>query len=287
MIWTPEGTHFFTGTDCLIALFDITHNGSGPVTSLPTIPSKRHNLKGGGVGMRGIISSLSIQPQESSSATYLLAAGTWTRWIGLYDAGGLGGTVANWSIATAADSTAKISGSGVSQSLWSSCGRYLFVVERKSRGILIYDIRVTGRLVGWLEGRAAETNQRLGVDCFSTTQGQAEDSSYGIRQSEIWAGGVDGVVRVWKWKGVGDDEDGESGLKPEKEWLAHESAVSGVVVHPSGTVVATSSGHRQEFVDFDDGSNSDSDTSEASETSLHSTKRKGKSPDNSIKIWSM
>ena len=167
--------------------------------------------------MRGIVSCLSLQSQQSSSNSSLLAAGTWTRWIGLYDAGGLGGTVANWSVASAADSTAKISGAGVSQTLWSPCGRYLFVVERKSRGVLIYDIRVTGRLVGWLEGRGAETNQRLGVDVFGASGGGSE----GANETEIWAGGVDGVVRVWKWRGVGDEGDVEVGLTSEKEWQAH------------------------------------------------------------------
>jgi WD40 repeat protein len=234
--------------------------------------------------MRGIVSCLSLQSQQSSSNSSLLAAGTWTRWIGLYDAGGLGGTVANWSVASAADSSAKISGAGVSQTLWSPCGRYLFVVERKSRGVLIYDIRVTGRLVGWLEGRAAETNQRLGVDVFGVSRGDTE----GANETEIWAGGVDGVVRVWKWKGVGDEGDIEVGLTPEKEWQAHESAVSGVGMHPSGTVVATISGQRQEIGDFEEESDSDSDNnSETSKTSSQNAKRRGKPPDNSIKIWSI
>ena len=233
--------------------------------------------------MRGIVSCLSLQPQQSLSDSSLLAAGTWTRWIGLYDAGGLGGTVANWSIASAADFTATISGAGVSQTLWSSCGRYLFVVERKSRGVLIYDIRVTGRLVGWLEGRAAETNQRLGVDVF----GISGDDSEGANETEIWAGGVDGVVRVWKWKGVSEG-DVEAGLMPKREWQVHESAVSDVAVHPSRTVVATSSGQRQEVGDFEEENDSDSDNaSETSEASSYNLERKGKPPDNSIKIWSL
>jgi WD40 repeat protein len=284
MIWIAEGTHFFTGTDCLIALFDVSRNGSGPVTRLATIPSKRHNMKGGGVGMRGIVSCLSLQPQQLSSNSSLLAGGTWTRWIGVYDAGGLGGTVANWSVASAADSMAKISGAGISQSLWSPCGRYLFVAERKSRGVLIYDIRVTGRLVGWLEGRAAETNQRLGIDVFGVSGGDSE----GTNETEIWAGGVDGVVRVWKWKGVDNESDMEMGMMPERELQAHDSAISGVAVHPSGTVVATSSGQRQETGDFEEENDRDSDgASETSETSSHRMGRKEKPPDNSIKIWSI
>jgi hypothetical protein len=166
-------------------------------------------MKGGGVGMRGIVSALSLESQEDG----LLAAGTWTRWVGLYDAAGLGGTVATWSIAEAADGEAGIGGHGISQTLWSSCGRYLYVVERKSRGVLVFDVRVTGKLVAWLEGREADTNQRLGVDVFEGPEGM-----------EIWAGGTDGVVKVWE--GVGKTE---GGVKRSWEWSAHE----GMLYHSS------------------------------------------------------
>jgi hypothetical protein len=172
---------------------------------MPTIPSKRHKMKGGGVGMRGIVSALSLQPRENDE-TGMLAAGTWTRWVGLYDMGGMGGTVATWSIADAADKNVGVGGTGITQTAWSACGRYLFVVERKSRGILVYDVRVTGELVCWLEGRGAETNQRLGVDVFE-----------GERGTEIWAGGTDGVVKVWDNVGMTEGAQGRSW-----EWRAHD-----------------------------------------------------------------
>lgn len=168
-------------------------------------------MKGGGVGMRGIVSALSIQPTPGAEeGSGILAAGTWTRWIGLYDASGLGGAVATWSIAEAADVHAGISGTGITQTLWSSCGRYLYVVERKSRGVLVFDVRVTGKLVGWCEGRAAETNQRLGVDVFE-----------GERGMEIWAGGTDGVVGVWEGVGLS-----EGMLETSWEWRAHDGKFS-------------------------------------------------------------
>ena len=66
------------------------------------------------------------------------------------------------------------------------------------------------------------------------------------------------------------------------------SAVPGVAVHPSGTVMATSSGQRQEIGDFEEESDSDSDdSSEISAASSHIIKRRGKPPDNCIKIWSI
>jgi telomerase Cajal body protein 1 len=203
LLWSSP-SHFLAGTDCLIALFDVSRNGEGPVSRMRTIPSKRHKMKGGGVGMRGIVSALSMQPSENEDAG-MLAAGTWTRWVGLYDMGGMGGTVATWSIAEAADKDAGVGGTGITQTAWSLCGKYLFVVERKSRGVLVYDVRVTGKLVSWLEGREAETSQRLGIDVFEAEKG-----------TEIWAGGKDGVVRVWENIGMT-----EGAQERSWEWKAH------------------------------------------------------------------
>lgn len=158
------------------------------------------------MGMRGIVSAMSQQPSPENADVGMLAAGTWTRWVGLYDLGGLGGTVATWSVAEAADLDAGIGGTGVTETEWSACGRYLFVVERRSKGILVYDVRVTGKLVSWLVGREADTNQRIGVDLFPGENG-----------TEVWAGGVDGIVRVWE--GVGMKE---GPLERSWEWQAHD-----------------------------------------------------------------
>jgi WD40 repeat protein len=244
----PSGSAFYTGTDCLITLFNISRSGSGPTTWLPTIPSKRHKMKGGGVGMRGIVSCLALQPEPGAGMTSMLAAGTWTRWVSLYDAEGMGGTVSNFGVQEAADKEAGIGGAGVSQVVWSTCGRYLLVVERKSRGVLVYDVRVSGRLLGWARGRQAETNQRLGVDVCAADGG-----------TEIWAGGTDGIVRVWK-----NVESKEGGIDPDMEWAAHsETAVVGTAVHASGCVVATASGTREELNYQDAEKESDSEDSDA------------------------
>jgi hypothetical protein len=313
LLWTSPST-FLTGTDCLIALFDVSRNGSGPTQSLPTIPSKRHKMKGGGVGIRGIISALSLQPSPGEETEVgMVAAGTWTRWIGLYDMAGVGGTVAQWSVAEAADSIAGIGGMGVSQTAWSACGRYLYVVERKSNGVLVYDIRGTRKMLAWLEGRQAVTNQRLGVDTF-----QADGST------EIWAGGMDGVVRVWEGVGMSEGK-----MERSWEWKAHDGKtfssklfavytdfslypVTSTVVHSSGTVVATCSGQRSPNVVGDDRSESDSDSDSSTEESDSDTDSESNSissssdtsgsqsgisnsssalfsrtPDNSIKVWKL
>ncbi|KAM5433525.1 hypothetical protein MferCBS31731_007031 [Microsporum ferrugineum] len=195
------GTHFLAGCDSMICLFDISRPGKeGPISRLPTIPSRRKKLVGGGVGMKGIVSAMAID----SGGSRVLAAGTFTRHIGLYGDNGNGDTIATFSIANTAAEKA-IGGNGVTQVLWSPCGRYLYVVERKSDGVLVYDIRVTGQLVGWLEGRRAMTNQRLNVDLVDLRGA-----------SEIWAGGMDGVIRMWK-----NPSHTEGGLCPTWEEQIH------------------------------------------------------------------
>lgn len=186
ILYPPElgGTQFITGSDSLISVFDVNRPGKdGPVASYPTIPSKRKKIVGGGVGMKGIVSSMALSPTGDG----ILAAGTYTRHIGLYSSNGSGDLLGTFPVAgTIADR--RIGGSGITQTLWSPCGRYLYVVERRSRGIIIYDIRVTGQLLGWLEGRKAMTPQRLSVDVIPPTE---------TSPCEIWAGGTDGEVTVW------------------------------------------------------------------------------------------
>ena len=191
---------------------------------LPTIPSARHLAKGGGVGMRGTVAALDQQPPAAGG---LVAAGTWTRWVGLYDLARAGACAATWGVADAAD--AAVGGRGILQTAWSPCGRYLVLNERQSSGLLVYDVRVTGRLLGWLAGRPAATNQRLSFDVFP---GAGEGGGF-----EVWAGTDGGKVVVWTDVGGQADE-----VLPSWDWGAHGSAVGSTAMHPSGSVVATCSG---------------------------------------------
>ena len=251
------GSHFVAGSRNLLAKFDISRPGasSEPVLRIKTIPSERHLSKGGGVGMRGVVSALGAQPSGDGAAvgTGLVAAGTWTRWVGLYDFDSAGECVATWSVTSAAsevqsdeDSDAVgsghglprdgIGGSGITQTIWSPCGRYLVIGERRSRGLLVYDVRVTGRLLGCLVGRdgAADSNQRVLCDVFS---GGGESGF------EVWSGTAahdGGAVKVWE--GVGS----RAGAHPPSwDWRAYDddaSTVGSTCLHPSGSVVATCAG---------------------------------------------
>ncbi|PYI11521.1 WD repeat-containing protein 79 [Aspergillus sclerotiicarbonarius CBS 121057] len=246
------GTHFLTGSDSLICLFDVTRPGNdGPVASMPTIPSKRKQVVGGGVGMKGIISAMAMDPTGAG----ILAAGTFTRHVGLYGSHGTGESLGTFSIAKT-EAHRHIGGRGITQLLWSPCGRYLYVSERKSDGVLIYDIRVTGQLLGWLQGRKALTNQRMKIDVVPSGDGGSH---------EIWAGGTDGCMRVWQ-----DPTQSAGAQEPKWEWRVHDESVSSTVLHPLGNIAATTSGQRHYDNDI-------ASTSSVSNPDV----------DNSLKVWYM
>ncbi|OIW31835.1 hypothetical protein CONLIGDRAFT_242167 [Coniochaeta ligniaria NRRL 30616] len=279
LLWPQPGTHFLAGTRNQIAYFDASRAGSGtePLLRIPTIPSARHNLKGGGVGMRGTVSALSVQSGEVGVAG-LIAAGTWTRWVGLYDLLRAGECVATWGVKGAAagdggedmnpGSTTRgggVGGAGILQTVWSPCGRYLVVNERKSSGLLVYDVRVMGRVLGWLAGREADTHQRLSCDVFPGVDG--------VRGFEVWAGTVDGAVKVWE--GVGNQE---GYVERSWDWKGHVSAVGSAAMHGCGSVVATCSGAWRLLDDeeYEDGSD---------EGGL--LRPRTKIEESSLKIWSI
>ncbi|KAL4868654.1 hypothetical protein BDV12DRAFT_197004 [Aspergillus spectabilis] len=244
IIYPPAlgGTHFFAGSDSLICLFDVSRPGNeGPVTWMPTIPSKRKQTVGGGVGMKGIVSAMALSPTNNG----ILAAGTFSRNVGLYDSNGTGQSLGTFSVSrTEADR--HIGGCGITQLLWSPCGRYLYIAERKSNGVLIYDIRVTGQLLGWLQGRNASTNQRMKIDLIATGQGTSH---------EIWAGGTDGVMRSWQ-----DPTYTAGAQEPTWQWRVHDDTISSTILHPMANIIATTSGQRYCKGQFDNASRASSTT---------------------------
>ena len=291
LLWPSPGTHFIAGNRNFLARFDVQRTGKEPVNRIRTIPSERHLSKGGGVGMRGIVSALGGQPMNRETGASLVAAGTWTRWVGLYDFAQAGNCVATWSITAAVEETGNgketggIGGDGITKTIWSPCGRYLIICERKSRGALIYDVRVTGKLLGYLTGRNALGNQRISCDVFP---GVDENAGF-----EVWSGTSSGDVKVWE--GVGNTE---GPYAPTWAWDAHQSTVGSVCLHPSGSVVATCAGS-WEFADEDNDSGhygsrngrpssqsspeSSDDDSLAADISYMNRRNK----ESSLKIWSL
>jgi telomerase Cajal body protein 1 len=127
-----------------------------------------------------------------------LAAGTFLRRLGLYASNGRGDCVAVIDL----EDDKTISGYGVSQVKWSACGNYLYVAERKSDEILVFDIRGAQKMVQRLKSRRADTMMRMSFD---------------VKGSQLFAGGLDGVVRVWDSLGQTEGE-----VEPSSSWKAHD-----------------------------------------------------------------
>ena len=240
--------------------------------------------------MKGIVSTM------DSSCEGILAAGTFTRWIGLYDGEGRGGNVGLFQLGKNLDDPPDVGeGKGITQVMWSSCGRYLCTAERFSGGIGVWDIRGTGKRLAWLSGRKGMTMQRLGID---------------IVNDDVWAGGTDGKVRVWK--GLGTKEaildcdweiQGHNGQLWNRRFstlLIQTDAISSATMHPCGTVLASCSGQwpisgglssedspssRGQSNNQGSRSSDCADDDRSSRGSCEKTEEIG--PDNSLKIWSL
>ena len=237
LLFSCGGSHFVAGSQNLISVFDVGRVGEGPVSYLPTSSKKGQN---GVMGMKGVVSALAID-----GACGILAAGTFSRHVGLYDNSGQGECVGVFCV-DGTDADKMIRGAGITQLAWSADGRYLYIAERKSDGVMFYDIRKTGQLLGWLIDRNAKTNQRLGIDAVCSQDG-----------TTVWAGGVEGNIRQWL-----NPHEHEGPVEVSMEWQGHEGsglflgtsatmtdhgidAVSSIVCHPNGNVLASCSGQRQ------------------------------------------
>jgi WD40 repeat protein len=249
LAYSNTGTHFFAGSQNSIAIFDLS-NTDDPIHIIPTIPSKRNKLKGGGRGFKGYISALAVSPPSPTSAEGLLAAGSRTRYVGLYDCisgreathMSLPGTVDGKKLRT--ENLAHIMGDGVSSLKWSPCGKYLYVAERQSDVLLIYDVRQFALALGYCAGRKAQTKQKLGFDVWSAGASPYDGDSIA---HEVWAGGTDGMVRVWK------DPYLKEGAVEADEVVGVgdglEMPVVSTLVHASGSLAVTARGS----VDIDGG----------------------------------
>lgn len=176
----------------MISVFDL--NRREPVYNLRTIPSRKHTYTT--QTMKGIISAMDISPDRG-----ILAAGTFSRSVGLYDQEGSGDVVSIFSLAEEWEG-ASSSLKGVTDVKWSYCGTYLYVSERKDDKITVWDMRKLYGKVATLTGRNAYTVQRLGIDM-----------SPGERGNEvILGGGMDGNIKIW---------DAHTETSSIGEWEAH------------------------------------------------------------------
>jgi telomerase Cajal body protein 1 len=188
----------------------------------------------------------------------VLAAGTFGGSLGLYDREGSGSTIATFRLP---GREADFGGQGVTSLAWSSCGNYLYVLQRKTKCILIYDFRSTGQMVGVFEGVAAGGNQRISMEVVESWGGK------------VVVGGDDGWVRMW---------DRLEGEKSVGRWEVGGGTVTGVGVHLSGGVVATAGGKR--WFAPDDDNNEESEDEEKSEIE---NEHEEESAENCLKVWTL
>jgi WD40 repeat protein len=240
-----DGSHFVAGSHGAVSVFDTSRTSEGPTAKHITKPK---DPKMAATSMRdgGMIMSLDI------SSDGLLAAGSTNRIVGIFSSLGHGPCETAFSVAPehGDPEASTYGGTGITSLAWTSDGTYLLVGERQSDGIHVYDVRNKLKRLAWLAGRKALTTQRLGISTVPTQSGL-----------EVWAGGVDGVVRMWRNPGLLEGVQQPDG---ELEGL-HEDPVSSAVWHPSGAVMATCSGQRR-FGDEED----------------NVTR-----PDNSLKVWTV
>lgn len=198
LIFTNDGTRFVAGGDGVVAIFDVLRDGEGPLKSYPTKNSKHAKAYASETALTGYISSLAI------SSRGVLAAGTFNRQIALYDGEGQGDLITSFPLYNDIHSQGapRLKGAGITQLTWSDDGIYLFVAERQSDVVQIFDMRAPAHRLGWLEGRQARTSQRLSFDLCQRPERPGVD---------VWAGGTDGVVKAWI-----DVTSKEGAIKPEE-----------------------------------------------------------------------
>ncbi|KAK5117317.1 hypothetical protein LTR62_005934 [Meristemomyces frigidus] len=260
LAFSRDGSRFISGGNNHLSIFDCYQGYSDPVLTHRLAPGRKARRLYGEprLSCKGIVSALA-----TNSASGLLAVGTTEREIGLFPDEGRGECLVSFSIAKALDNSSKAHGTGIMHLKWSPNGKYLLAAERQSDCIQLYDVRNLVRRVSWLSGRKAETTQRLSFDVVPTEDG-----------FEVWAGGKDGVVRMWKNPGSKEDEH-----TPDTELKLHDDAVSSAVWHPGGAVLASCSGQRYSNDRFE------SDNSEDDGELLVPASTQPHTHDNKLAIW--
>ncbi|KAF8935400.1 Telomerase Cajal body protein 1 [Haplosporangium gracile] len=271
-----DGSKIYCGSNNMIQIFDTTRPGKD-CQKKPTVPTRKSKK-----GQKGVISCLAFNPDHSD----LYAAGSFLKSIGLYDsraeelllllrdknqrANGRRSKPSPVVTANDDETTPSKNGNGATSSpmggltqvQFSPDGLYLYSASRQDPFIRCWDIRNTANVLFRLERPGELTNQRLGFDV--STDG--------------------------RWLSTGDMNGDIS--------IFDLNVISSAAFHPTGSMLATSSGQRKYELFGTSNTNSDSDSDSDSDVESHSkveqaiTSVQGKYSDsavidNSISLWTL
>jgi len=207
LVFTPDAAHFVAGAaKAQFAVYDVNRPSSVPVHHRKTSKS-RYATKMYGPDPRSCATSpLSIiTTMDINHSDDILALGTNTRNVALYANHGLGDLITSFKLPRPDSGDTRLT-RGITQVKWSPDGTYLFVAERQSDIVELYDVRQSCKRLSWLSGRKANVNFRMAFDVAPTLHGL-----------EVWAGGVDGYVRMWS-----NPEQQEGEVSHSEQWHVHD-----------------------------------------------------------------
>jgi len=203
-----DGSNIYCGYENMIQVFDTSRPGQA-IQKISTTPTRKSRN-----GQKGIISCLAFSPDYSG----LLAAGTYSKNIGLYDI-----------------TTGKLCShfgdldGGVTQVKFSPSGACLFSANRQDNKITCWDIRNTGDALCHFE-RPGLTNQRISFDIDSAGQALA-------------TGSANGDIRLFD---ISTISEGGKLIQPSEIMSpSHDDLVSAVSFNPLYPILASCSGQRK------------------------------------------
>ncbi|KAF8062083.1 APY2 [Scenedesmus sp. PABB004] len=217
LAFSPDGAALVGGYLKALRVFDVARPGR----DCATIPTYRKRQEG---SISGLISCLAFSPVMHD----LLAAGSYSRQVGLFDARSL-------------EHLLLLEGhrGGVTQVAFSPDGNFLYSGARQDSQIHCWDVRATGQVLYSLSRATAATNQRIGFSIEPCGR-------------HLATGGCDGAVRVF------DLRDGQQ----VASFVAAADTVNGCDFSPCLSLLATASGHRRLALLPEDGWEDDGATSE-------------------------
>ncbi|KAJ3030423.1 Telomerase Cajal body protein 1 [Rhizophlyctis rosea] len=204
-----DGSKIYGTFNSLVQIFDTSRPGHA-ATRRPTSPNRRSKE-----GQKGLLTSITFNPDHSG----MYAVGSYGKTVGLYDE-------RNDEMLYCFG----VPGGGVTQTQFSSDGKYLYTASRRSNAIQSWDIRNTGEVLFEVE-RKGDTNQRLAFD---------------VESGGRWlvSGDTDGYVTVHDVR----EQTAEGEDRVVRRWEGHKDTISSAQFHPYYPYIATCSGQRRKCV---------------------------------------